>query len=256
MPEETKQPATAQSTANAQQPQQQVQPATTPAASPPADKQQSQTPAQPEKQAQPADPKAANQPAQQAAEDTKKQDTKPTKKKFNFNLDTKSLALILMFLTTLMFAQLFIFNTVNQQLKTNQDIEIVNTQQIESQAEITQQLSQYQEQIEIINSAFPDEKGLSDFVQVVDKHLSVYEGSQLQFDTNAPIQLPEEAAPFLPLTISATARLEDFNTFLGHLSNSPYLFKPQRLQITVVQTISDPVKVTLKGRLYVNKTLQ
>lgn len=224
------------------------------------------TPDQSPKQAQ--EQPATNQPAQKAQQDqipqadaaSPKAQTAPKKSLMTrlpkINLDTRSMVLVLAFLTVLLGGQIFIFNTFNKQLKEQQGLLEEIQSQSQSQEQISQQLSQYQEQIGKINQAFPDEVGLSEFVKVVGLHLSVFEEGQLQFDTNQPITIKEENIPFLPLTISATTTIENFSQFLGYLSNSPYLFAPQKLQLTVRQTIDEPVIFSLKGRLYVNQSLK
>lgn len=180
---------------------------------------------------------------------------KPAAKKFNFQISLTTKLLLLLMLIVLLAGQLILFMTFNKQVKQSQAVTQTTEVQSQSNRQLEQQLTAYEAQIKQLNKSFPTEPGLVEFVQVVDQHLSAFAEGNLQFDTNDPITAPNEAIPYLPVTITATATLAEFTQFQTYLAHSPYLFMPLDMKVALPEGASKPVKVILKGRLYVNPAI-
>lgn len=180
---------------------------------------------------------------------------KPTPRKFNIHLSLTTKVLLLAFLLILLGGQLILFSTFNKQVKQAQSVTQVSETQSQSHLQLEQQLDTFKTQIEQINRSFPDEPGLVNLIQVIDRHLSAFPEGKLQFDTNDPITAQGESVQYLPVTIIATAPMADFNRFQTYLANSPYLFLPLELKVSVPEGLDKQVKVILKGRLYVSPNI-
>lgn len=118
-----------------------------------------------------------------------------------------------------------------------------------------QLIMQYQTQIETISRSYLDENGIIQFVRQLENRMDEFQDTKLTINTNEPVQNQKLFAPFLPVTIAATATPEAYPKFMEYISQSHYLFQPVYLEITAPQGLNRLSKINYQGNLFVSQEL-
>lgn len=226
-----------------------------------------------EQPAAPAHDGATNQKSgatQKPAEDTKKKvddtkadaktaekiEEKPKKKRFQLELSMTTWVLLVVMMVSLWLGQVLIFNTWKGETAGQEILIAEQERQVAGSQQLGNTLKEYEDEMAQINKSFPDESGLSQFAQKMDKYLRAFPEGKLQFDTSDPLVLPNEQIPTLPVTLSMLTTYDAFIQLMEDLAHSPYLFVPTDIQIAYNQENPQLVRIILKGRLYVSPIFQ
>jgi hypothetical protein len=223
------------------QPKSTTNPASTPAAPPPTAPSTS------------SDQAAANQPQPDQAQSKAKPKVSLKQRLSQIPLSTLSIGVFLFFV--ILIGQLVLFVTFNQRVQQIQEQSLIELSQIDNQDQLADQVAQHDQSIVQLQAAFPDEQGLINFVDLMNRHLDTFPEAQLEFDSNEPIRINDTSIPFLPLTIRAKVTPDRFVQLLDYLAHSPYLFAPGEVRISIDQGLDQPVLVVIKAQLYVSTTI-
>ena len=185
-----------------------------------------------------------------------KTEDKPKKKRFHLELSMTTRVLLVVMMVSLWLGQVLIFNTWKGETVGQEVLIAEQERQAAGSQQLGDILKQYEDEMTQINKSFPDESGLSQFAQKMDRYLRSFPEGKLQFDTSDPLVLPNEQIPTLPVTLSMLTTYDAFIQLMKDLAHSPYLFVPTDVQIAYNQENPQLVRIILKGRLYVSPIFQ
>lgn len=106
-------------------------------------------------------------------------------------------------------------------------------------------------EIKILDQAFPDEQGIFQFMDSINRYKDHFDKLSLNFEAEEP---KFDKFKYLPFILQITGPTEKVTDFITRIWNSPYLIETTALEITHKPDTRDKVEAKLKARLYILET--